>query len=222
MALRTFHPDQFHFDDQDIRREGLTTSGGPSLSGIEEPISTDGGGKWVADFANGEPLDRAGTLAWRAITEGMDGGATAVIVYFCDRLHQPVGDAVTVPHSDDTPFDDDSEYSSGGATATAAAAALRATTLTISIASEKPLIGGEMFSIEHATWGWRVYRIISIDGATIQFRPPLREAIAADTPLEFDSPRCQMLLAGATSNPLNMGRFTSCSIRFVEDMRKPT
>jgi hypothetical protein len=84
-----------------------------------------------------------------------------------------------------------------------------------------PLIGGELFSVEHAAWGWRVYRITRIDGDVITFRPPLREAMAAGAALEFDTPRCQMRLAASTSNLTNMGRFTACSLSMVEDMRKP-
>ncbi len=222
MALLTFHPCQFQFADQDIRRVGSVTSGGTSLSGIDEPIETDGGGYWRADFTNGRTRAREDSLAWRAITDGMDGGSRAVVVSFCDRLHQPVGPGTTVPHSDDTDFSDTSEYEDSGAAATSVnAAALRATSLTLAITSELPLLGGETFSINHTTWGWRAYRVISISGAEIGFRPPLREAITAGTALDFDNPRCQMRLAAATSNATNLGRYTSCAITFVEDMRKP-
>lgn len=223
MALPVFHPCAFDFQDIDLRRVGNVTSGGTSLSGIDDPIETDGGGFWRLDLTNGETLSRKGGLAWRALTEGMDNGSTAVIVLLCsERLFQPVGDVVTVDHSDGTPFDDDTPYTSSGADYTAAAdAALRATTMTIAGASELPLIGGELFSIEHPSWGWRIYRIIRIDDDLITFRPPLREAVAAETVLEFDTPRCQMRMASIASNPTNMGRFTACSLSMVEDMRKP-
>jgi hypothetical protein len=220
--LRTLHLCQFNFLDKDFRRVGNVVDGGTSLSGFNDKIETDGGGYWQLDCTNGKTLDRQQGLAWRAITEALDGGATAVNVYICERLFQPVGALTTVPHSDGAPFSDGSEYVSSGADYTATAdAALRATSITIDGISEKPLIGGELFSIQHPNWGWRAYRIIGIDGDTITFRPPLREAIEAGTPLEFDSPRCQMRLAAATSNPTNIGKYTSCSISLVEDMRKP-
>lgn len=222
MAPLTFHPCRFNFDDQDIRRVGSVTSGGTSLSGIDEPIQTDGGGFWRADFTNGDTLEREDGLAWRAITEAMDGGSTAVNVSFCDRLHQPVTGNVSVPHSDTTPFSDTTLYSSPEVDAKAKFdTLLRATSMTILIASAIPLVGGETFSIEHVTWGWRAYRVIGVDGNFIRFRPPLREAIDAGTLLDFDNPQCQMRLAAATSNPMNIGRYTGCSISFVEDMRKP-
>jgi hypothetical protein len=223
MALPVFHPCQFDFEDIDFRRVGSVTSGGTSLSGIDDTIETDGGGFWRLDLTNGETLDRKAGLAWRALTEGMDNGSSAVIVLLCsERLFQPVGDAVTVDHSDGTPFSDDTPYDSSGAEYTTTAdAALRAVTLEMAGVSELPLIGGELFSIEHPTWGWRVYRITRIDGDQITFRPPLREAVPSGTSLEFDTPRCQMRMAQGTSNPTNMGRFTACSLSMVEDMRKP-
>lgn len=211
--MRHFHPCQFSFDDQDIRREGMTTSGGRSLSGYEDVIRTDGGGFIVAEFTNGETWEREDTLAWRAVTDSMDGGAIPVVVHFCDRLHQPIGDAYTVPGT---------IYATKGAQASATtAAALRATSMHLTIVSEKPLIGGEWFTIVHPTWGERAYRIIEVQGDTIQFRPPLREVIAAGTPLDFDDPRCRMRLSGAPSNATNIGRFQAVSARFVEDMRTP-
>ncbi|SKB49120.1 hypothetical protein SAMN06295920_103175 [Rhizorhabdus histidinilytica] len=220
--MRSFFPCIFHFDDQDIRVEGQVVSSGPSLSGIEEPIATDGGGVVVADFMNGDVAEREEVLAWRAFAASLDGGAARVVVHFGDRYHQPVGDPASVPHSDDAPFSDDEEYSSGGADYEASvAAALRATTITIAGSSELPLVGGEWFSILHPNWGWRAYNIIAIDGATIEFRPPLREAVTAGTEIEFDDPRCVMRRAQPTSNALNVGRYGAPSISFVEDMRKP-
>lgn len=217
-----FHPCQFGFKDKDIKREGMTTSGGRSLSGYEDVIRTDGGGFITADFSNGLTRNREPTLAWRAITDAMDGGAVAVVVHFCDRLHQPVLDAASVPHSDQTPFSDDALYRGAGATgSTTAPAALRATTLRMSFTGQRDLIGGEWFTIVHPTWGERAYRVIAIEGDTIQFRPPLREAVDAGTALDFDNPRCRMRLSGTPANATNMGRFQTVTARFVEDMRQP-
>jgi hypothetical protein len=219
--MRTLHPCQFNFQDQDIRRVGSTVDGGTSLSGIRDDIETTGGGYWMAEFTNGRTRTREAGLAWRAITDGLDGGAAAINLLFCERLFQPIGPAALVPHDDETPFSDDSEYQSGGAEYTAAAAALRATGLTIAGVSELPLIGGERFTIAHPNWGCRAYSIIGIDGDQITIRPPLREAVADGTPLDFDDVRCQMRLAQATGNPTNMGRYTSCNLTLIEDMRKP-
>lgn len=237
MATRLFHPCPFNFSDQDIRVDGVAISGGTSLSGYEDIIRTDGGGFWRADFTGADFGDRsdegrAETLAWRAFNAGMQGGSVAVVVAFCDRLHQPVKDRAYVPHSDDTPFSDDSLYASGGATSrvlairNGQAGGNRATILDISLTSERPLIGGERFSYIGANgWGERAAEIYSVedtdDGKRITFSPPIRGGIAVGDPLDFDDVRCRMRRTSQPSNALNMGVFSSASISFQEDMRPP-
>jgi hypothetical protein len=215
--MRTLHPCQFNFVDQDIRRVGSTTDGGTSLSGITDAIETTAGGYWMAEFTNGRTRTREQGLAWRALTDSLGDGA-AINILFCERLFAPVNDTVRPPLED---HDRAALPSSAGANYTAAGAALRATTLTITGDSEKALIGGEVFGVQHPTWGWRAYRIIEKNGAAITTRPPLREAIAGGTVLDFDNPRCQMKLAQAASNPTSQGRYTSCNLSLIEDMRKP-
>ncbi|QTH19795.1 hypothetical protein HRJ34_15630 [Rhizorhabdus wittichii] len=219
--MREFDPSVFAFDDQDIRVEGQVVSSGPSLSGIEEPIATDGGGVVVAEFTNGDTSEREDTLAWRAFTAAMDGGAAQVLVHFGDPLHQPKGGSMGSA-SQVAGFVASRSYATPGVEATAVEdVALRATAMMISIRSEMPLVGGEWFSIEHPTWGWRAYNIVEVSGTEITFRPPLREAVTSGTTLEFDDPRCVMRRAQPTSNAISLGRFGAPSISFVEDMRKP-
>jgi hypothetical protein len=93
--------------------------------------------------------------------------------------------------------------------------------ITLNYAGE--LIGGESFSIAHDTMDWRLYEIATVDmtsstTATITFNPPLREAIEAGTPLEFDRPRCRMRLANPGSMDLSVvpWTFNSASVDFVE------
>jgi hypothetical protein len=208
MALDVFHPCQFNFDGFDLRRVGNVIDGGTSLSGYQ-------------DLTDGETLCIDDGLEWEALTDGMDGGATPVIVLLCShRAFQPINDRVSLgpPNAviaDDAP-DKGAEY------VAAVAASLRATTLVLSGNSERPLKRGMLFAIQHTTWEWHVYRIRSVSGSTVTFRPPLREAIDANTPVEFDTPRCRMKLAQATSNPTSQGIYVSCAASFVEDMRKPS
>ncbi len=219
--MREFDPSVFAFDDQDIRVEGQVVSSGPSLSGIEEPIATDGGGVVVAEFTNGDTSEREDTLAWRAFTAAMDGGAAQVLVYFRDPLHQPKGGGMGVS-AQASGFVANRSYGAPGVSASASyAVALRATAMTISIRSEMPLVGGEWFSIQHPAWGWRAYNVVEVIGDQIRFRPPLREAVSAGTLLEFDDPRCVMRRAQPTSNAISLGRYGAPAISFVEDMRKP-
>lgn len=220
--MRTLHLCQFGFNKVDVRRVGNIVDGGTALSGITDQTEADGGGYIQADFSEGTARTKMAGNAWRVISDA-DASDAFDVLLCAERRFQPVGAIAMVTHSDDTPFDDDTEYVSGSASFTAtAAAALRATTLLIDGTSTTPLIGGELFSIQHATWGWRAYRVRSVDGNTITFRPPLREAIDAGTMLEFDTPRCQMMLAAKTSNPTENGRFTACAVSFVEDMRPPS
>lgn len=225
MALRTFHPCSFNFGSTNIRRVGNVIDGGTSLSGLNDLIEADGGGYIAADFTNGFTRDASDGKAWRAQTDAMDSGATPVVVLLCaEKNFQPVnGRPATSPHEWNKPIADDAP-DKGAAYTASANAALRATTLAITGNSERPITGGELFSINHLTWGWRAYRIdpdgLKEDG-TIGFRPPLREAVTAATPLEFDTPRCVMRLAQKTDNPTDNGTLTTCSISFVEHMRKP-
>lgn len=220
-VLRTFHPCAFRFQTTDIRRVGDITDGGTALDGTSEQIEADGGGYWQADFSDGSTRTKEQGNAWRALTD-LDAGEKIILLGCSERRFQPVGPRQTVPHDDQTPFDDGMLYTSPGAQyATTADAALRATSLLISGASELALIGGELFSILHPNWGWRWYRIRQIDGNAIYFRTPLREAVTAGTALEFDTPRCQMILAQKVSNKTSLGRYTSCAISLREDMSPP-
>jgi len=238
MALRVFHPCQFGFENQDVRVDGTTVSGGVSISGYEDVVRIDGGGIWRADFSEADfgdrsELGRAETLSWRALNAGMLGGSVAVVVDFCDRLHQPVLDAVEVPHSDGTLFSDNTLYRSSGAECTVVtvvngqAAGNRATVLDIRIVSERALIGGERFSYIGANgWGERAAEIYEIEGrpdgiTRVTLQPPIRGGVAAGDALDFDRVRCRMRRTSAASNPLNMGAFSSASISFQEDMRPP-
>jgi len=235
MALRVLHLCQFHFSEQDIRVVGSEVDGGTSLSGIQDVVETSGGGYWQgdwseADFGGRSDEERAETLAWRAINAGLTGGRR-VIVPFCDRWHQPILDRVTVPHSDDTPFSDGSEYVSGGASCTVLAVVngqtggLNCTILDIAITAERALIGGERFTHVHPTWLERAYEIGSVEditgGKRISFHPPIRGGIDVGDLLDFDDPRCVMRRVSEPTNALSMGLYSSASITMVEDMRDP-
>lgn len=217
----TFPTALFAFDDQEVDIERRRLTGGTSLSGEEDEIQIDGGGRVFADFANGPLLEREVTLTWRAVKTLLDEGAV-FIVPFCDKLHQPYGNEHLVPHSDGTPFSDDTEFEGGGPRASLAApAALRATTVQIFKEFDPLLIGGEWFSINHPGKGWRAYRIATVEAqgettATIGFRPPLREAAEEGAEIDFANPRCLMKQQGATSTRTEIGRYGEAAIRFVE------
>lgn len=185
-------------------------------SGVIPKMSTDGGGLWRYDVSNIQLTTTALRKAWRAIAGKCDGGLNKLIVPFYDKWHQPWpvvnGEQVTsydpISHDDGTLFSDGSGYSQNVIDAvTVGSAALRATTLTIRFFYGGPLEGGEHFSIDHPTMRHRIYRVVGVElnGAgrsVVTVRPPLREAVPACTPLDFDTPRCVM--EPATSDALDI------------------
>ena len=218
----TFPTARFAFDEQEIDIERRTISGGTAISGEEDLIETDGGGRVFAEFMAGPLLEREDNLAWRAIGTRFGSGTVPIIVPFCDCEHQPYGNEHLVTHSDDSPFSDESEYSGGGPLATASAnAALRATTISLDIDFPQALLGGEWFSIEHPTKGWRAYNIMTVVAqddttATVTFLPPLREAVTEGDVVDFAEPRCLMRVDGRPPRKIEIGRYGEAAIRFVE------
>lgn len=215
-----FAPNEFQAD-----LERRTISGGESLSGDEDLIATDGGGRVFVEIGDPYLDDPEAALAWRALDAYLDGGARAIIVPFCDGRHQPYAADITVPHSDDTTFSDETEYLQSGATGRIAQdAALRATTLHLdNLDLPRDLLGGEWLSIDHPTMRWRAYRIAEIleydaenGTATVSIRPPLRDAVAAGENVDFANPRCTMRVDGGLPSPTSLG-YASGSARFVED-----
>jgi hypothetical protein len=225
--LRVFHPCRFNFADEDVRVDGSTITGGTSLSGFEDVIRVDGGGIWRADytggdFGNRDDAGRAETMEWRAFNAAMLGGSATAIVRFCDRHHQPIGPAFTVPGT---------TYATAGAAASVVsvvngqAGGLRATVLDIDIVSERPLDIWARFTHTHPAWGERAYEIYDVQSSgrrhRVTIQPPIRGGIAAGDPLDFDDVRCRMRRTSPASNALSGGVFSSGSISFVEDMRPP-
>lgn len=222
-----FPTGRFGFGEQEVNIERQTLRGGTALSGEQDVVSTDGGGRVYAEFAKGPLVDRALNLAWRALVTILEEGVTPVIVPFCDLRHQPYGAvALTggVPHSDGSPFSDDSLYVSGtGGGALVTDYPLRATTIRILTTIAQPLIGGEWFAIQHPTKNWRAYRIAKVEpvagapgGYDVSFRPPLREAVVYGEAVELINPRCLMIMDQQANTRLEHHRYGEAAIRFVE------
>jgi len=200
-------------------------SGGKSLSGIEDTIATDGGGRWYANADSVALHKREKIMGWRAFVSATGGGVDPFIFPICDARHQPVQGKTRVPHSDGTSFDDDTLYSQGDCSVFIAEnAPLRATTIKVTIQSlGRPLIGGERFTIVHETWRERAYQIgqitdLTATSATLQFHTPLREAVTAGTPVDFNNPRFVARVEGQMSAPMSNPKFASGSVALVEDM----
>lgn len=207
----------FGFLAKEVNIERQTLKGGTALSGEQDTVSTDGGGRVFAEFGDGSLVDRSANLAWRAVVTLLEEGVTAFDVPFCETRFTPYGGSSGVPHSDGSPFSDGSLYEAdGGVASISTNAALRATTVQMTLALPQPLIGGEWFAIRHANKGWRAYRVSRISGASISFRPPLREAVTVGEVVDFMHPRCLMVADGRPGTPAQYGRLGQAAIRFVE------
>ncbi|MEH6676126.1 hypothetical protein [Phenylobacterium sp.] len=206
--------------------DGVALTGGPSVSGLNRFARTDGGGFWTCQqkFFFHSP---AQIKAARAIEAQLDGGATSIIIPAFERPFAPYPNGYSshlVPHSDGTPFSDDTLYEGGLIDVTLAeAAALRATSLPLTVTAAASLEGGERFSIVHPVLGKRLYTVASVGEAVdgvqaITCRPPLREAATAGTELDFDKPGCVMRLANAREflSALNVARHMTCESVWVE------
>jgi len=218
---------------------GVAATPGVTAQSVATIIRSDGGGFWScsmsdvslsgAGSARGNERQRVSTLLWRAVRQICDGGVNSIVVPRNDALFRPwpaglaQSAVVSIPHDDETYFDDDGGYYQSAIDITSAAASLRATSLGLTINSAGELRAGESFSIEHAVLGWRLYEIATViytddTHATVTFNPPLREAIGDETYLEFDRPRCTMRLASPASMNLSVApwTFNTASVDFVE------
>lgn len=167
------------------RLAGTTISGGVPVAGAPNLSRTDGGGFWICEQTGIDLYYPAQLREARRVIAAMDGGVVPAIV-FCFAGATKPGPG-THSYFVDT------------------AAPLRATTIKVknygNLATQM-LTGGEDFSLNHPTKGFRLYRVskvVSTVGAiqTIEIRPPLREAVATNLSAEFDFPACVMRL----SNP---------------------
>ena len=220
--MKVFPTRRFFFDGFDAGTDQRTLSGGTSLSGAADLIATDGGGVVTVEFTDPDLVDPDAANAWSAIDVVSDGGAHAFIVPLTDAKHQQFGEITTpvggFPWWDEADFADTEPHALLNASA-----ALRATTLVVDVSAlSGRLHEGIWLSIDHGAWRHRAYRIAEIvadDGleATIKVRPPLREATAQDTAVEFYDPKCTMRVDGSMRAPRSMGWASSQGVRFIED-----
>lgn len=198
-----------------------TISGGVALSGDEDVILTDGGGRWQIDYGGISLHTAAQERAWSAWQGHLAGGATECLV--------PILSLPTAPRPrqwdrparvssiqvDDEVFPTSVAYAVPHVAATvAASAALRATSLQIAVSKGGKIKGGEKLSI-----GQRGYRIIrSTAPGTFSIEPPLREAVTAGDAVNFDWPaiRCRMQPGSDFEGAIARGRIGEKQITFVE------
>jgi hypothetical protein len=210
------------------RLVGQAITGGVSLSGEAQFADASGGGRWVVDFGETALWTKEKVLAWRRLAAMLDGGAASVIVPFADRRHQPVNPKYTGSDTFGTTTwvaDRDAWTAEEVTAVTTADAALGATSLAFNLTAPLALLGGEKLAILHSTMSWRIYEIGRVKtggtvgsavATTVDIRPPLRQAVASASALNFTSPRCVMRVEGDMSETLGQLKFGKASARFVE------
>lgn len=217
---------------------GAAATPGQTGLSVAPLVRTDGGGFWSCQMSDvslggrtglsGRERQRTSTLLWRAVRQIFDNGARPMVVWRNDTLFRPwpVGVPLQVddvPHSDGTFFDDGTGYAQPLIDiVTYGDAALRATALVLEVRLARQFQGGESFSVDHPTLGWRLYEIATVKQneqfAVVTFNPPLRESVPGGTRLEFDRPRCIMRLATPNAMDLSVRpwSFNTASVDLVE------
>ncbi len=143
------------------------------------------------------------------------------------RLPTPI--VTGIPHSDGSYFDDGTGYSQATVYGEITeAAALNAGTIKMRVYGlSRPLRWSDWFSIYHTTKGWRAYRYWDVlartDGSgyadyTLALAPPLRQAVAVGTRVEFARPRFVAKFKADFTLPSVVEAFfvTQQAIQFVE------
>lgn len=222
--MRVFPTHLFCFENQEADLDQRILTGGAALSGNEDVVATDGGGRFFAEFSGAYLDDVAIAQAWRGIAATLQGGVVPVIVPIGDGRHQ-FGREIRIPRT--VGFWTEAEYATGlSPVKLAADAALRATTLSLTLTYlPAPLRMGMWLSIDHTTMRHRAYQIAEVvsqtgTAATVTISHPLREATLANAAVEMDDPRCVCRVDGQMRSPTSMG-FASGQVRFVEHFLAP-
>jgi hypothetical protein len=201
--------------------ERKTLSGGTSLSGVEDTVIIDGGGRWRIEYTDIGLDDPTALKRWDAWNGYLNAGTADVLVPMLslETAPRPAFGRGLMPPSDlftnDPLFPTITQFQSPYIVATVTEAApLRATTVNIALSRGSEITGGEKVS-----FGDRGYRIRRpLGGDAYQIEPPLRAAVPAGTDANFDWPvvRCRAVPGEDWSPAVEMGRFADTAISFVE------
>lgn len=224
---------------QQTRIMGNVSEGGRALSGWGQIGDFSGGGFWRSELNDIALTDADRILAARAWSGFLSGGSRPFIMPLWDLGFAPRPWAGGKRALGGRPASaDDGDWfgweASLGAplilAVQAADAVLSATELSFSLTRGAGLRAGQHFSIDHATWGWRTYRINRVvsragDDYVVKIAPPLREDSDLGTVLEFDVPRTVVTLDPQTTlEPvITGGRMAApISAAFIEYRQPPT
>ncbi|MGD9869316.1 MAG: hypothetical protein AB7U38_15110 [Hyphomicrobiales bacterium] len=210
---------------QTIGRPYMTrsTAGTTAISG-EEQVVVSPAARWMIRYLNITANRRGKIIAHDALEVILEGRANPILVPLCEGSRRPFATGFpfpSVPHSDNTPFSDSTEYETPAIAVVAnVAAAQGATTMGMTVVD-----GGDLEPGQHFTIGERLYRIrliTSQDGAdyVVTFRPRLREAVADGARIDFERLwcKCRLLNDDGLDMDLDMLKRGTFSPIFVEYM----
>lgn len=193
----------------------------PSVSGFTQVVAS-GPPIWTATLGEIDIRTKEQRLAFKALGTLLQGRLNTIRVPMCMGDQPTVSGypADTVPYSDETTFDDDTEFYHSAMSVFSSGAA-SAGSVNISVIAH--LIGdiqaGQHFSVDE-----RLYRITGVtnNGSgnyDLSVWPPLRVAIPDGEFLEFDNPTCRMRLATDQEMALELigRRFSTRTVNFIED-----
>lgn len=173
----------------------FSRGGGRTLGGIGRATRTDKG-YWRIVLGEIPVHSTAQRRTWHAIQTLLSGRAGLIHVPIWSRESAPYASGayepvVLTPHDDDSPFDDDSEYSQGAISIrAAAAAAIGATSIQLEILEAAEDLSGVRFSYQGAAYETGAVTEISGSTWTVPISPSIRAAIPSGADLEFDEPTC--------------------------------
>ncbi|MGR9056084.1 hypothetical protein ACU8NH_09260 [Rhizobium leguminosarum] len=204
----------------------FTRSGGKSLGGVEPVVRTDIG-HWTIDYSGIVVQNRYRNQwkAWQAIRQKLGGRSGLIAVRVPSSLSAPYVSGhfepmTEVPHTDDTPFDDETEYLQGAISVVSVGVTpLAATTIKMRIINAEADLTGVRFSYNHALY--ETGPAIEIDGDiwTVPISPSVRELIPDGADLEFDRPTCLCHLADDRGMDISQDAITKGTkpnVSFVE------
>lgn len=202
-------------------------SGGVALSGDEDVISTDGGGRWQITYSGIAIRTPALERVWDAWVSHLAGGASVIAVPLVSLRTAPRPVAGNGPArvsrlvANDKLFPTAVSYASPNIQAvTVGAVGIRSTTLAIAITQGAQIKGGERFALGNR--GHRIERVLSRPDdltAIVAISPPTRSAVSAGAVVNFDWPavQCRAMTGQDLAPDMAYGRNGTISISFVED-----
>ncbi|RVL04770.1 hypothetical protein [Sinorhizobium meliloti] len=215
---------------------GSSIDGGRNGVGESQTIEMSGGGIITATYEDCKIKDPEQYEYVNWLGARLNGGFRFVNVPIItdwfgpfprvNGLPAPIVSGIT--HSDGSSFSDGAGYSQATVWGTVAtAAALNAGIIKMRVSGlDRPLRWSDWFSIYHPNKGWRAYRYWEVISKTddptplytLAISPPLREAVTANTRVEFARPRFVAKFKSEFTLPSVVEAFfvTQQSIQFSE------